>query len=554
MNSPSRTADLVLRHGHVLTVDPSFSSAQAIAVTDGRIVAVGANADMSALIGARTEVVDLDGRTVLPGIHDGHMHLAHWAERLPEFSVDVTDATRLEQIQAAVAERVRSRPAGSWIRGHGWYEGRVADFAGERFPTRHDIDGVSPDHPVVLTHFSSHGVWVNSAALRAAGITATTPDPEGGQIVRDAAGEPTGWLLEAAAALVTDLVPELTRAERAECIVAGMAEMNRRGVTSVTDPMVSAELARCYQDLAREGGLSLRVALLMHWTGHGRPNGGAEIGTALSYAGFSTGLGDEWLRVAGAKLFIDGVPALHTAWMSRPYAHDCLGSLVTDGDTDEARYDEVLDMIARLHAARLQVQVHATGDRACDAAVAGFVAAAEADPWPDARHVVIHGNLISPETAKMMAAHGICANLNSLIKWTVADKLESLYAGDERAGYTMPMRTLLDAGVHVADTSDAPIVDPDWRQAIECMVTRRAQGSGRVSGPEQCVTREEALRAWTIEAAYQEHTEHLKGSIEVGKLADLTVLEEDPLAVPADELHALTVARTYVGGRLVHSR
>ena len=238
--------------------------------------------------------------------------------------------------------------------------------------------------------------------------------------------------------------------------------------------------------------------------------------------------------------------------MSRPYAHDCLGSLVTDGETDEARYDEVLDMIARLHAARLQVQVHATGDRACDAAVDGFVRAIDADPWPDARHTVIHGNLISPETAKQMAQYGLCVNLNSLIKWNVADKLEELYAGDDRAGYTMPMRTLLDAGVHVADTSDAPIVDPDWRQAIECMVGRRAKGSGRVSGPQERVTRQEALRAWTYEAAYQEHTEHFKGSIEVGKVADFVVLEQDPMAVPEDELHALTVAMTYLDGKRVY--
>jgi predicted amidohydrolase YtcJ len=546
-------ADLVFVNGLVHTLVDGAPPAEAVAVAGGRILAVGDTASVRELAVPGAEVVDLAGRVLLPGIHDGHIHLADWARQLPQFSVDVTTATTLDQVRRAVADRVAELPPGSWVRGHGWYEGRIAEFRDGRPPTRQDLDAVSPDHPVVLGHFSEHGAWANSAALARAGVTADTPDPEGGTITRDAAGEPTGWLVESAKALVLRAVPAMTEQERNDALVAGMAELNRRGVTSVTDPMVSADLARCYQSLAADGKLSLRVAMLLHWAGLGQPNHAEQIRRALSYSGASTGLGDEWLRVAGAKLFIDGIPALRTAWLSRPYAHGCeTGSLVTDGASDDQRYAQVEQMVALLHRARLQAQVHATGDRACDAAVDAFVRAMRDDPWPDARHALIHANLLSERTARTMAEHGFCVNLNSLIKWNVGDKLDALY-GDERAGYTMPMRTLIDAGVHVADTSDAPVVDPDWRQAVRCMVERTTRGSGRVSGPEQRVSRLEALRAWTIEAAYQEHTDHLKGTIEPGKLADLVVLDGDPLTVPEPELPELPVAMTYVGGARVHA-
>ena len=542
------TADLVLLDGNVLTMAGEVEPAQAVAVRQGRIVAVGTSGSVRDLVTPATEVVQLAGRTVLPGIHDGHIHMADWSRQLPQFSVDVTSATRLDEVVRAVGERVATAGPGSWIRGHGWYEGRIAEFAGGRMPTRHDLDAVSPHNPVVLGHFSEHGVWANSAALELAGVTARTPDPEGGTISRDPAGEPTGWLIESAGALVLSVLPAMSKQERIQSLVTGMAELNRRGVTSVTDPMVSAELARLYQELAASDLQSLRVSMLMHWAGLGRPNSAAEIERALAYSGVSTGLGDEWLRVAGAKLFIDGIPALRTAWLSRPYADGCTGSLVTDGDSDTDRYGEVMEMIRLLHGARLQAQVHATGDRACDSAVDGFIRAMQDDPWPEARHALIHANLLTAQTAQKMAQYGFCVNLNSLIKWNVGDRLAGLY-GDERAGYTMPMRTLIDAGLHVADTSDAPVVDPDWRQAVHCMVARQTRGSGKVSGPEQRVSRMEALRGWTIEAAYQEHTDHLKGSIEVGKFADFVVLEQDPLAVPESELPELSVAMTYVDGQ-----
>ncbi len=540
------TADLILTGGTVRTLDPASTVAQAVAVRDGRIMAVGSAEEVAGLRGPATEVVELDGRTVIPGVHDGHIHLAMWAANRPEYSIDLSRATSVREAVDAVARRVAERPAGSWVKGHGWYEARMSDLDG-RWPTRQELDVVSPEHPVVLVHFSEHAVWANSAALAAAGITAATPDPDGGTILRDASGEPTGYLIESAGDLMLTAMPQPTPAEADEAVAAAMQQLLDLGVTSVTDPMVGPDLLRQYVRMHNDGRLTMRVAVLLHWAGLGLPNNAGEIERALGFSGMATGLGDETLRIAGAKLFADGIPPLRTSWTSRPYGEGCHGSLLTDGETDEERLTELAGMIERLHRARLQVQVHATGDRACDAAVDAFVAAHEADPWADARHALIHANLLSPQTARRMAEHGYCANTNALIKWSVADALIDTY-GDERAGYSSPMRSLIDAGLHVADTSDAPVSDPDWRQGVECLVLRQSRASGRVSGPGERVTREEALRAWTVEAAYQEHTDHLKGAIEPGKLADMVVLEEDPLTIDEHQLHALTVAATYLGG------
>lgn len=536
-------------NGNVLTIDAEFRVASAVGVDRGRIVAVGSDAEITARADSSTEIVDLRGQTMMPGIHDGHIHFAMWALQRPPYSVGLADAASIAVMVERVAARAAAAAPGAWVRGHGWRAEHFAEFvASGRMPNRHDLDPVSGEHPVLLNHFSEHGALVNSRALALAGIDATTPDPPGGEIVRDGRGEPTGYLVESAAQLVADIVPPLTDAEQDQALLDGADALRRLGYTSITDPMVGAELIRRYVGLGDR--LGLRVGLLAHWTGLGLPNSVAELRTALSYSGPNSGFGDERLFIAGAKLFADGIPPLGTAWTSKPYGGGCCGMLLTEGDTEQARYDELLAMIDTLHRARFNVQIHVTGDRACDAAVDGIIAAMDADPWPQARHALIHGNLLSPETARRMAPYGINVNVNSLIKWTVADALPAVY-GDARAGYSMPMRTLIDAGLHVADTSDAPVVEPDWRQGVECLVLRESRGTKTVSGPQERITRAEALRAWTYEAAWQEGTETIKGSIEVGKLADFVVLGADPLTVDDHDLHLLPVTATVIGGETV---
>jgi hypothetical protein len=331
-----------------------------------------------------------------------------------------------------------------------------------------------------------------------------------------------------------------------------MKQLNRLGITSVTDPIVGPEQLRDYIALLDEGEFPLRVNSLLNWSWPSMASTVSQLKEVLAAGGFASGLGNEWLRVGGCKLFADGVPSLQTAWMHEPYGGGGCGSLVTRGETEDERTAELFAMIELSHRHRLQVQVHATGDRAIDTVVDGFVRAAQADPWPEARHVVIHSNFVSAHTAALMAQYGFGAITNSLIKWQTSETSRSLMA-EARWHRNMPARSLVEGGVHLADSSDAPITYPDWRQAIEMLVLRKVRSSGVVSGPGERLTREQAIRAWTIEAAYLEHAENLKGSIEPGKLADLVVVDEHPLSVDAHELHGVRPVLTILGGRVVHA-
>jgi predicted amidohydrolase YtcJ len=542
-------ADLVFHSGNVLTVDSAFSRAEAAAVRDGRVLAVGQDRDILDLVGSSTRTVDLAGGTLMPGLNDSHLHLQWYG--LSRTGIDLSAATTLEQVRALVAHRARSLPPGAWIRGRGWHERRLHGVGPDGPATAH-LDDVSGGHPVFLEHFSAHGAWLNTEALRRAGITADTRDPDGGEILRDRlSGTPTGVVKEAALELAQSGIPSPTAQERQEATVQALAELNRRGVTSVTDPIVTPEMLRDYVALRREDRLTGRVSALLHWTWPSVQTPLRVVEDAMRYVGSTTGLGDDLLRVGGCKLIADGVAALGTAWMSRPYHDGRCGSLVTEGTDDEERVASLHALVRVLHEHRFQVQVHATGDRACDTAVAAIDKAMTADPWPEARHVLIHANLPSPESMHLMARHGMVANTNALIKWQAAAGLKGIL--DEESWHRMmPVRSLLDAGVVVADSSDAPITDPDWRRALQMLVTRTIDDGETVAGPTERVSREDALRAWTSSPAYQDHQEHAKGTIETGKLADLVVLHENMMTVPDDQIHAVTPVMTVLGGRIVH--
>lgn len=548
-------ADLLLRGGNVVTVDAAFRRAEAVAIRDQRIVAVGRDAELSALVGPATRVVELRGRTVLPGIIDQHIHLDELSAALSGRILDLTvPFPSLAALVEATAEHGRRRPDDAWLVGAGWSETTVGDLGeGGRVASREQLDAAHPERPVFLWHFSMHAALVNAAALRAAGIDRDTPDPTGGRIVRDpASGEATGLLLESATELVEAHMPDPPRSVRAAEILSAMATLNRLGVTSVTDPRVTAEGLRDYAEVRRIGEPTVRVHCLLHWGASGTSNTSDEIARGLESSGVTSGFGDEWLAIAGGKVFADGVPSQRTAWVDDVYpGTDQTGGLVVAGEDDEARVADLHRCIRLLHEHRLQVQVHAIGDRAGDAVVDAFVAAQEADPWPDARPVLIHGVVLRPETIARLAEHRIGVSTNALIRYHHAGAMRPAL-GDERWDGTVAVRALLDAGVAVSDASDAPVVPADWRRGVQALVTREtAESDGRPVGPDQRIERDEALRAWTATAAYQQHAERDKGTIEPGKLADLVVLEEDPLTVDAARLHALTPVATFVGGRCV---
>ncbi|WP_199487627.1 amidohydrolase [Actinomadura spongiicola] len=542
---------MVLTGGSVVTVDDGFTVASAVAITGDRITAVGDDDRIRALAGPSTEVVDLAGRTVLPGINDAHLHLAMFG--LAGFSVDLNGVDSVRALNDALTDGPVGPGGSEWLIGEGWREANIPEFdADVPGPHRSLIDAVTADRPTVLHHASRHSVLVNTAALRIAGVTRDTPDPAGGRIVRDASGEPTGLFLEGAKGLITQYVPDYSERERLAAIESAMHRLNALGITSVTDPIVWPELLRDYTTLRRDDRMTVRVNALLHWDWPSPASTSERLETALGFAGLSTGLGDDWLRIGGAKLFADGVPTQCTAWLHDPYpSSGDHGHLITAGDDDEARYEELLRMIELAHRNRLQVQVHVTGDRAADAAADGIVRALKADPWPDARHALIHGTLLSEDSYALLAEHGISVITSSLMKSHSGASMTRAIGAD-RWARAFPAGALLAAGVHVADSSDAPITHPDWLRGIATFAGA-APGPFSDVPPDLRLSREQAIRLWTTAGAYLENAEKRKGTISPGALADLVVLDGDFLGADDTALQGLAPTLTVVGGRVVHS-
>ncbi|MFF6903653.1 amidohydrolase [Streptomyces hydrogenans] len=558
-------ADLVFVGGRVVTVDAEFSVAEALAVTGSVISAVGTREDVAALIGPDTRVVDLEGATLLPGINDSHLHGCAFGMASPPLSVEVGHpaVSSLAEVAEAVREAVGRASAGQWITGHGWDTGYLAECVADpsRHPARGDLDAVSPDHPVVLYSFSGHATWVNSKALELIGIDRHTVAPPGGAVVTDEAGEPTGLLHEGAQALVQNALPPLDRQERTDAIKSALATLARLGVTSYTEPglgpggdgimrgALGTETLEVYRRLLADGELTARVGVLLLPTGMaGTAEEFARTLDALDVAGEDD---PRRLAIHGVKVFADGIVPNKTAWMHEPYVGGGCGSLCVGGDLDDDRIAEIGAMIRHAHAAGHQLGVHATGDRAIDTVTDAFAAAAAAHPRDDARHYVIHGDFLTPHAMKVLAAHDYGVNMNPTIKWTVAD-MEEEFVGAGRAAYAWPYRDALDAGVRVASGSDAPVTHPDWRQGVATMVLRESKAAGRVSGPEQRIALAEAIRTYTIDAAWQDFADDWKGSLETGKVADLCVVEGDLLGADPHTIPDMPVVLTVLDGRVVY--
>ncbi|MEW1751695.1 amidohydrolase [Streptomyces angustmyceticus] len=564
-------ADLVLFGGRVVTVDAEFSVASALAVTGRIISAVGGWDDVAPLVGPGTRVVDLRGATLLPGINDSHLHGCAFGMTTPPLALDLGHpaVSSLAEVAEAVSEAVGRVPVGQWIVGHGWDTGYLDEcvFDPSRLPSRCDLDAVSPDHPVVLYSFSGHATWVNSTVLKLIGIDRHTIAPPGGAIVVDEAGEPTGLLHEGAQALVQNALPPLSRQERTDAIRSTLATLARLGVTSYTEPglgpggdsimrgALGTETLDVYRRLLADGELTARVGVLLLPTG--MASTADEFTRALTTLAPRTapgGSGDaapRRLTVHGVKIFADGIVPNKTAWMHEPYVGGGCGSLCVGGTTDAERIAEIDVMIRHAHAAGHQLGVHVTGDRAIDTVTDAFAAAMAEHPRPDARHYVIHGDFLTAHSMKVLAAHGFGVNMNPTIKWTVAD-MEEEFVGAGRAAYAWPYRDAIDAGVRVASGSDAPVTYPDWRQGVATMVLRESKAAGRVSGPEQRIGLAEAIRTYTIDAAWQDFADGWKGSLEPGKVADLCVLDGDLLAADPHDIPEMPVVLTVVDGQVVH--
>lgn len=525
--------DLILKNGLLLTQDDRQPRAEAIAIAGERIVAVGSNDDVAALAGRATRIVDLGGGTVTPGFIDAHCHPAYSGRRHLRF-IDC-DLRSIKAIQEAVRERAAKTPPGEWVCGFKYDDTKTAE---RRFITRADLDAAAPEHPVFIEHRGGHTAFVNSLALAAAGIGESTPDPSGGRFERDtASGRLTGRLLERAVAPFEKIIPAFGTTTRDEdrAAVALITKMfAKAGVTSSTDAYGTPDDLRAYQDARAAGELSARINCMIGYPDVDR----------MIAAGVRTGFGDDWVRVGAMKQTCDGSISERTARLSQPYVGrpDDFGIIVADAA-------ELYDYARRAHEAGWQLGTHANGDVGIGMVCDLYERLQREMPRRDARYRIEHCTVVNDSLVARMKALGAIPTPFASYVYFHGEKMPEY--GEERLNRMFALRSFIDAGIRPTMGSDYPPGPFEPMMALQSMVTRTAL-DGHVWGPKQRITVEEALRVCTLNGAYASFEEHLKGSLEPGKLADLVVLGRNPLAEDPASLVTIPVERTMAGGRWVY--
>jgi len=536
-------ADLVLRNGAVYTVDAARSWARTVAIREGRIVHVGGDSMPPGSIGPKTEVVDLAGGMLLPGFQDGHVHLLLGGVELGEctlFTIE-TAAAVLDSIAACAA----ARPDG-WLRGVGW---ELTAFPNAN-PSKASLDRIAPGRPALMEAADGHSAWANSRALELAGITRDTPDPVDGRIERDPrTGEPSGTLRETAMDLVSRLLPERTDAELVAGLDRALPQAAERGITAIMEALASESVFRAYAAADRAGRLTLRVVV----AADAEPDSTGVEGVVKRLGEWRSRYATPRVRPLTAKLFEDGVIESRTAALLAPY-------LDRKGDAGKPIYSQlVLDSLATaLDRNGWQVHVHAIGDRAIRMTLDALEHARSVNGPRDARHTITHLQLIDPADLPRFRRLGVVANFEPL--WANGDEYLTRLAepalGPKRSRWLYPIRSVAKEGAVVSGGSDWSVSSLAPLDGIQVAVTHRPpdapdQPTWR---PEEAVDLPTAIAMYTINAAYQNHLERETGSIEVGKLADLVVLQRNLFEVPADELHAVRVMRTMLEGKTVYRR
>lgn len=530
------SSDLIFVNGHVMTGEVRPTNATAVAVRNGRIVAVGSDDEVKIWGQPQARTIDLRGRTIAPGFNDAHCHPMSVGFGLQEVDAHTPPNQCIADIVERIRQRVTETPAGSWVIARGYDQARLAE---NRHPTRQDLDPVTPDHPVVLIRACAHISVANSVALKLADITRDTPAPEGGTIDRDEHGEPTGVLREHAQRLVRSLIPEPTSEQIQDALVLAGQQYLSDGVTSWAEAGIRTDVEmHAYQTLAQSGRLPVRSYLMMMID---------ETLEPLSQLGIRTGFGDPWLRIGPAKIFLDGSIGGRTARMSQPYENqdDNLGLWMEDAQL-------MKNKLKAAHHAGFQVCAHAIGDAAIELLIMAFEEALKEAPRPDHRHRIEHSSILRPDLIDRIQQIGaIPVPGTSFLHAFQKAYVDNL--GMDRIRYAYAMRTFFDRGIVAPASTDAPVVGTSAMIGIQTMLTRRSE-EGDVLWPEERITLEEAVRAYTWSGAYASFEDGIKGTIEPGKLADLVVLQTDLRQVEPDVLGQVNVDLTISEGNVVYER
>ncbi|SPE45037.1 Amidohydrolase 3 [Candidatus Sulfotelmatobacter sp. SbA7] len=528
-------ADLIITHANVWTVDDTQPRAQAVAVLGDRIIAVGSNAEVENLRGPGTKVIDAGGKLLLPGFNDAHLHFVSGGLQLD--SVQLNDVTRIDEFVRRIAEQVKKTPKGEWIQGGDWDETK---WPGSVLPTKELIDPVTPDNPVLLSRYDGHSSLANSAALKLAGVTAQTPDPPGGTIVRDAQGNPTGDLKDAATDLVANVIPPLSHDQVMRAAKRALEHAASVGVTSVQtmDPEY-AEIA-AYAELLQAGELTTRIYAAPLIT---QVDDQVKIGIRHAFGG-------PYLRIGAVKAFADGSLGSRTAYFFEPLS-DQPGNrgLLSDEMQPLSR---MRDRMMKADAAGLQICTHAIGDQAISMILDLYSEMVKAHGDADRRFRIEHAQHMAAKDFDRFAQLNVIASVQPY--HAIDDgRWAEPRIGHERASRTYAFRTFLNHGVHLAFGTDWDVAPLNPMLGLYAAVTRATLDGKNPNGwfPEQKLTVEESVRAYTMGSAYAEFQEKEKGSITRGKLADMVILSDDILPIDPAKIRDVKVLKTIVGGKIV---
>lgn len=548
LSLPIAAAELVLRNGKIVTLDPANPQAQAIAITAGKIVAVGTNAQIASQIQWSTHVIDLGGKLAVPGLIEGHGHFTGVGQM--KMSLNLREAKSWDQIVAMVGAAAKEAKPGDWIVGRGWHQEKwdvkpTPNVKG--FPIHDALSKVSPNNPVILTHASGHGAFVNMAAMKAAGITKSTPDPPGGEIMKDSNGNPTGMMNERAQGLIREAMNrDLARRSAAEREATAQREIDlaaleavSNGITSWQDAGSPADVIERLKKRAAAGTLPLRLYVMLR-----EPTEAvARDAPRLRKIGFA----DDHLTVRAIKRQIDGALGTRGAWLLAPYSDlPSTSGSPTEDPADIAKTAEIAI------ANNYQLCVHAIGDRGNREVLNLYERTFKEHPdKKDLRWRIEHAQHLDPADIPRFAKLGVIASMQS-VHATSDGPMVIPRLGEKRAREgAYVWQSLMKSGAHVSEGTDAPVEEVNPIANYYAAVTRKMK-NGQPFFPDQKMSRMEALRSYTVENAYAAFEENLKGRLKTGMLGDVTVLSQDILTIPDDQIPKTRVEYTIVGGKIVY--
>lgn len=534
------SADLVLRGGKVVTVDQNLPDAQAIAVKGDKILAVGTDEEIREYIGRGTEVIELDGSLAIPGFVESHGHFLGIGDA--KLQLDLMDVENWSEVVSMVEAVASDAPEGELIRGRGWHQEKWSERPVpnvDGLPTHDELSRVSPNNPVVLRHASGHAAFANAKAMEMSGITAETPDPDGGQIVRDPKGNPIGVFRETASRLLGPATNEATRPDPRRQVDLAVQEMLSKGITSFQDAGSSFETVDLFKSMVEDGTLGVRLYVMLRASNE-------QLADRLPDYRI-IGMGDDRLTVRAIKRGIDGALGPHGAWLLEPY-EDLPESAGLNTSSIES-----IEETARLALEHgFQLCTHAIGDRANQETLNIYERAFQTDPdLTDLRWRVEHAQHLHPTDVPRFAELGVIASMEGIHATSDAPYVLARLGTERAEDGAYVWQSLLRSGAVVTNGTDAPVEDVDPIDSFYATVSRRLK-DGSVFYPEQRMSRLEALRSYTLSGAYAAFEEDIKGSLTPGKLADITVLSKDIMTIPEDEIPSAEVLYTIVGGIVMY--